>query len=451
MSLQTGRIPPQNLQAEESVLGSLLLDKESIIQVADILRPEYFYNPNNASVYGAMMALYDAREPIDVVTVSNQLRKTKDLTKVGGAPFLTKLANSVPTAAHAKNYAKIVKNMYTKREIISMAGQLTEQAFDDGKEAPSLLDLAEQRVFNLSRSHVQGNFVPMKDVLVESFDRLEDLHKNSSGVRGVPSGFADIDNMLSGFQPSNLIILAARPGTGKTAISLNFAQNAAILYKKKIGFFSLEMSKEELVDRMLVAQADIDAWKLKTGRLGEEEFAKLSHAMGILAETQIFIDDTPGINLTELRTKARRLMIEHNVDMFVVDYLQLVHGYNKENRVQEVGEVSQGLKNLARELKVPVIALAQLSRAVESRGTKEPQLSDLRESGSIEQDADVVCFLFRTDDDIREQVRMKIAKHRNGSLGNVDLYFRGDRIRFYGMENAQQGMIGAPQPGDPGY
>lgn len=440
MSSQTGRVPPQNLQAEESVLGSLLLDKDAIIQVADILRPEHFYTRTHQAIYGAMLALYEQREPIDVITLSNQLRKSKELTKIGGLPYLTQLANAVPTAAHAKNYAKIVKNMYTKREIISMSVHLTEAAFDDGQEAPSLLDIAEQRVFNLSRSHVQGNFIAMKDVLVESFDRLEELHKNSSGIRGVPSGFNDIDHMLSGFQPSNLIILAARPGTGKTAISLNIAQNAAILFKKKIGFFSLEMSKEELVDRLLVSQADIDAWKLKTGRLGEEEFAKLSHAMGVLAEAQIFIDDTPGLNLTELRTKARRLMIEHSIDMFVVDYLQLVHGFNKENRVQEVGEVSQGLKNLARELKVPVIALAQLSRAVESRGTKEPQLSDLRESGSIEQDADVVCFLYRPDDDIREQVRMKIAKHRNGSLGSIDLYFRGDRIRFYGMENAQQGQ-----------
>lgn len=275
----------------------------------------------------------------------------------------------------------------------------------------------------------------MKDVLVESFDRLEELHKNKSGIRGVPTGFADIDNMLSGLQKSNLIILAARPGTGKTALALNIAQNATVLYKKKVGIFSLEMSKEELVDRLLVSQADIDAWRLKTGRLGEEEFSRLSHAMGVLAEAQMFIDDTPGISMIELRTKARRLMMEHEIDLFIVDYLQLVHGMNRENRVQEVGEISQGLKNLARELKVPVLALAQLSRAVEARGTKEPQLSDLRESGSIEQDADVVTFIYRPDDDMRDQIKLKVAKHRNGSVGLVDLYFRGDRIRFYGMEN----------------
>ncbi|MCD8527180.1 replicative DNA helicase, partial [Candidatus Woesebacteria bacterium] len=309
----------------------------------------------------------------------------------------------------------------------------------DAEKASTLLDAAEQRVFSLSRSHVAAQFISMKDVLVESFDRLEELNKNQSGLRGIPTGFADLDNLLSGFNDSNLIILAARPGTGKTALSLNIAQNASVMYKKKVGFFSLEMSKEELVDRLLVGQADIDAWRLKTGRLTEDDFAKISHAMGILAEAQIFIDDTPGLSINEIRTKARRLSMEHGVDMFVVDYLQLAHGYTKDNRVQEVGEISQGLKNLARELKVPVLSLAQLSRAVESRGDKEPQLSDLRESGSIEQDADVVMFLYRQDDDIREQIKLKIAKHRGGSVGTVDLYFRGDRIKFYGMESSVPG------------
>lgn len=429
------RVPPQNREAEESVLGAILLDKDAIIQVADVLRPEFFYVDAHKKIYEAMFALYEAREPIDVITLTNQLRKKKQLSGVGGSAYLAKLANAVPTAAHAKHYALIVKNMYTKREIISMSGELSEKAFDDGHEATSLLDIAEQRVFNLSRSHVAQQFISMKDVLVESFDRLEELHKNQSGLRGLPTGYSDLDNLLSGFQDSNLIILAARPGTGKTALALNITQHASVLYKKKIGFFSLEMSKEELVDRLLVGQADIDAWRLKTGRLTEDDFAKISHAMGILAEAQIFIDDTPGLTINEIRTKARRLMMENNVDMFVVDYLQLAHGYTKDNRVQEVAEISQGLKNIARELKVPVLSLAQLSRAVEARGTKEPQLSDLRESGSIEQDADVVMFLYRADEDIREQIKLKIAKHRGGSIGTVDLYFRGDRIKFYGMEH----------------
>lgn len=432
---QNRRIPPHDNEAEESVLGALLLDQDAIIQIADILRVEHFYAQAHKDIFDSMMQLYEERKPIDLLTLGNQLKQKKKLQAIGGSSYLTSLANKVPTAAHVRHYAQIVKDAYTKRFIISMGSELTQQAFDVGTKAADLVESAEQRVFQLSRSHVAPNFINMKDVLVESFDRLEELHKNQSGVRGIPTGFADVDHMLSGLQKSNLIILAARPGMGKTAFSLNIAHNAAILYKKKVGIFSLEMSKEELVDRLLVSQADIDAWRLKTGRLGEDEFSKLSHAMGVLAEAQIFIDDTPGISMVELSTKARRLMMEHDIDLFVVDYLQLVHGYNRENRVQEVGEISQGLKNLARELKVPVLALAQLSRAVESRGTKEPQLSDLRESGSIEQDADVVTFLYRPDDDIREQVKLKVAKHRNGSVGQIDLYFRGDRIRFYGMEN----------------
>jgi len=432
------RIPPHDTETEESVLGALLLDKDAIIQVGDLLKAEHFYSQGHQEIYGAMLQLFELRSPIDLITLSAQLKKNKQLSKVGGASYISSLANKVPTAAHVKHYATIVKNLYTKREIISLSSELTTQAFDPGLEATILLENAEKKVFTLSRHHVQPNFITMKDVLVESFDRLEELHKNQDGIRGVPTGFADLDNVLSGLGQSNLIILAARPGMGKTAFALNITHNASILYKKKIGFFSLEMSKEELVDRLLSSQADIDSWRLKTGRLNEEEFTRLSHAMGILAEAQIFIDDTPGLTMMEMRTKARRLMMEQDVDMFVVDYLQLVHGTNKENRVQEVGEISQGLKNLARELKVPVLALAQLSRAIESRGTKDPQLSDLRESGSIEQDADVVMFLYRPDDDIREQVKLKIAKHRSGSLGSIDLFFRGDRVRFYGMESRQQ-------------
>jgi replicative DNA helicase len=435
------RLPPQNLEAEASVLGAFLLDRDAALQVADFLHPEHFYAPNHRDVYEAMLELYEAREPIDLITLTNQLRKKKTLTRVGGGTFLTELANKVPTAANVKHYATIVKNLAIKREMIGLSGVLAEKAFDEGTEADSLLETAEQGIFQLSHTNTRGDFISMKDVLVESFDRLELLHQNQSGIRGIPSGFADIDNMLSGFQQSNLIILAARPGMGKTALALNVAQNAAVLFKKRVAFFSLEMSKEELVDRLLVSQADIDAWRLKTGRLGEDEFTKLSHAMGILAEAAIYIDDTPGLSISEIRTKARRLMLEQNIELFVVDYLQLVHGYNKENRVLEVGEISQGLKNLARELKVPVLALAQLSRAVESRGTKEPQLSDLRESGSIEQDADVVAFLYRQDDDVREQMKFKIAKHRNGNVGTIDLFFRGDRIRFYGMETTAAGKV----------
>lgn len=428
------RIPPHNTEAEEAVLGSILLDRDAIIQIADWLTPKHFYLQTNQDIYEAMFALYERRDAIDLVTLGNELKKAKKLKSVGGAAELTRLTTVVPTAGHLKHYAKIVREHAIRRSLISLGGELTEKSFDTAVEVPALMDIAEQRVFSIAQKTTTGGFISIKSVLVESFDRLEELHKNQSGIRGVPTGFNDLDNMLSGLIPSNLVILAARPGMGKTAFALNIAQHAAVTAKKRVAFFSLEMSKEELVDRLLVAQGDIDAWRLKTGRLGEEEFSRLSHAMGVLAETSIFIDDTPGISLTELRTKARRLMMENNIELFIVDYLQLAHGFTKDNRVQEVAEISQGLKNLARELKVPVLALAQLSRAVESRGTKEPQLSDLRESGSIEQDADVVLFLYRKDDDLREQVSLKVAKHRNGALGIIDLYFRGERIKFYSVQ-----------------
>lgn len=428
------RIPPHNTEAEEAVLGSILLDRDAIIQIADWLTPKHFYHQSNQDIFEAMFALYERRDAIDLVTLGNELKKAKKLKAVGGAAELTRLTTVVPTAGHLKHYGKIVREHAIRRSLISLGGELTEKSFDTAVEVPTLMDIAEQRVFSIAQKTTTGGFISIKSVLVESFDRLEELHKNQSGIRGVPTGFNDLDNMLSGLIPSNLVILAARPGMGKTAFALNIAQHAAVTAKKRVAFFSLEMSKEELVDRLLVAQGDIDAWRLKTGRLGEEEFSRLSHAMGVLAETSIFIDDTPGISLTELRTKARRLMMENNIELFIVDYLQLAHGFTKDNRVQEVAEISQGLKNLARELKVPVLALAQLSRAVESRGTKEPQLSDLRESGSIEQDADVVLFLYRKDDDLREQVSLKVAKHRNGALGIIDLYFRGERIKFYSVQ-----------------
>jgi replicative DNA helicase len=315
---------------------------------------------------------------------------------------------------------------------------MIEMGFDEGQPIVNILDAAEQKVFSLSQSNVKQGFVALKSVLSESFDRLDELHKRSDSLRGVPTGLADLDNCLAGLQDSNLIILAARPGMGKTALALNtIALNASVNHKVPVGFFSLEMSKEELVDRLLVAQAEIDAWKLKTGKLGPAEFEKISEAMGILAEAPLYIDDTPGISVLEMRTKARRLKAEHNLGLIVVDYLQLVKGRTQDNRVQEVAEISQGLKNLARELKIPVIALSQLSRAIENRGAgSSPQLSDLRESGSIEQDADVVMFLYREDAEDLENVKLNIAKHRNGALRTIDLRFRGDRVRFYGVDKS---------------
>lgn len=428
------KTPPHNLEAEESVLGAILLDREAIVQVADKLESAHFYKTAHADIYEAMLKLFDEREPIDVVTLTNQLKKMKRFTEVGGSAYLAKLASSVPTAAHVVQYAKIVRDLSIKRSLISLSSELGEMAFDPGLSTDQILDKTEKQVFSLSQKQMRRSFVSLKKALSESFDRLDELHKNSDGLRGVSTGFLDLDNTLAGMQKSNLIVLAARPGIGKTAFSLSIAQHVAVVKGMKVGYFALEMSTEEMVDRLLVQQADIDAWRLKTGRLSEDDFEKLSEAMGVLAEAPLYFDDTPGQSILEVRTKARRLMAEHGLDLIVVDYLQLMQGYTKDNRVQEVSEISQGLKNLARELKVPVLALSQLNRGVENRGTKQPQLSDLRESGSIEQDSDVVMFLYREEDEAPEHVKLTIAKHRNGPLRSIDLFFKGDRIKFYGME-----------------
>lgn len=428
------KVPPHSAEAEVSVLGALLLDKDAIVDVADFLESAHFYDDRHQEIFETIVELYQERTPVDVLTVSERLKKRKSLKKVGGTTYLTELVNKVPTAAHVEHYGKIVKEAATKRSLLKAASRLMDLSMDEGLSAEELLDKAESEVFSLTQKHLTQSFVAVKDALAESFDRLDELHKSDSGLRGVPTGFKDLDNLLAGMQRSNLLILAARPGVGKSALALNITQALAVEYKRPVGYFSLEMSKEELVDRLLVAQADIDAWKLKTGKLDEEDFTKLSNAMGELAEAPLYIDDTPALSILEMRTKARRLQVDMGIDLLIVDYLQLARSRNLENRVQEVSEISQGLKNLARELKIPVLALSQLSRAVEQRGTKKPQLADLRESGSIEQDADVVMFLWREDDEKLENVMLDIAKHRNGPLGSVPLYFKGDRIRFYGRE-----------------
>lgn len=434
MAQQPARVPPHNLEAERSLLGAVLIDSEAIISVADRIKADSFYDPNNQYIYTAMQELYESRQPIDAVTLTSQLKKNKKLTAIGGSAAIAELSNAVATAANVEQYAKMVSEAAMRRRLITISGQVSQLAFDDSKEVQDVIDLTEQEVFAVSQTNSTKSFAPVKDTLVESFERLDELQRSGDDMRGVPTGFADLDNTLAGLQKSNLIILAARPGMGKTALALNIAHAVSVKSKKRVGIFSLEMSREELVDRLLVSQADIDAWRLKTGRLNQQDFLKLSDAMGVLAEAPLFIDDTPGLSIFEMRTRARRLMAEHQIDLLIVDYLQLAHGRTRDNRVQEVGEISQGLKNIARELKIPVLALSQLSRAIENRGEKTPQLSDLRESGSIEQDADVVMFLYRRDDDVPESVNIKVAKHRNGPLAEVDLFFRGDRIKFYGME-----------------
>jgi len=433
------RIPPHADDAEKSILGSILIDKDSIVDIAIILQPEMFYNNNNGKIYESMIALYENRDPIDVLTVSDWLKKKKILDNVGGRAYLSELSNEVPVASHVPKYAQIVRECYIKRQLISAGAVMGEMGFDEGKPLGEILDKAEQSIYALSQSHIKKTFVPVKDALAESFDRLDNLQNSPDGLRGVPTGFGDLDKMLTGMQDSNLIILAARPGIGKTTFATNIAQHVAVERKMPVGYFALEMSNLEMVDRMLVGQANIDAWKLKTGNLKEEDFAKLSEAMGVLADCPLYIDDTPGQSILELRTKARKLHSQVGLKLLVVDYLQLVVGDKSyESRVQEVGAISQGLKNLARELRIPIMALSQLNRGIENRTEKVPVLADLRESGSIEQDADVVMFLYRNDDAATEDVKLAIAKHRNGGLGTIDLKFRGDRVKFYGVDGGHQ-------------
>ncbi len=438
MAQLTTKLPPQNIEAEQSLLGALLIDKDAIIRISEILHPASFYRTEqHGAIFEAVQSLFERREPIDLVTVTEELKRRGFYDKIGGSAYLVSLVNIVPTSAHIEQYAKIIKDHALRRNLITQATSLIQRAYDEGERVEELLESAEAGIFSLSQAHVNRDFLPIKDALTESFDRLDELQKSSGKLRGVPTGFRDLDNKLAGMQNSNLLILASRPGQGKTSMALNIAQYVAVSAGLPVGIFSLEMSQEELVDRLLVGQADIDAWKLKTGRLDERDFDKLSLAMGELAEAPIFIDDTPGITISEMRTKARRLQVEHGLKFLIVDYLQLVHGRNLENRVQEVSEISQNLKNLARELKIPVLAISQLSRAVEQRGTRKPQLADLRESGAIEQDADVVMFIWREDPEHPEQVILDIQKHRNGPIGEIHLMFRADRTKFYGMEKTR--------------
>lgn len=437
------RIPPHDEQAESSVLGAILIDKDAIADVMDFLRSEYFYKEAHIDIFSAMLSLFEKHEPVDIVTVTSQLKKMGKYKDVGGASYLTELTNIVPTSANIEVYAKIVGDHYVRRKLIESSATIAHEAFDEKEEVKQILDKAEGSILSIAEHRSHQDFIPVKDALAESFDRLDELHKKGSSLRGISTGFPDLDNKLAGMQDSNLLILAARPGQGKTAFALNIAQNVAVVQKQTVGFFSLEMSKEELVDRLLVSQADVDAWRLKTGRLSDDDFTRLSEAMGELAEAPLYIDDTPGLNIFEMRTKARRLQVSKNLKFLIVDYLQLVDpGRRFDNRVQEVSMVSQSLKNLARELKVPVLAVSQLSRAVESRGSKTPQLADLRESGAIEQDADVVMFIYRQEQETtnweNQIIKLLIAKHRNGPLGEIDLIFRGDRIKFYGTEKKQE-------------
>jgi len=440
-SSQLTKIPPHDIEAEKSVLGAILIDSAAINSVAEFLKPEHFYLSEHKLIFDTMIQLFEKQKPIDLVTIQDELKKQGDLKKIGGKSYLSDLINTVPTSAYIEHYGRIVKDHFTKRRLIDISSRLVERSFDEKGDVKKLIDQAEAEIFGLAQEHLHQDFIELKKVLGQSFERLEEFMKRGSGLRGVPTGFTDLDNRLAGMQDSNLLILAARPGIGKTSLALNIALSAATHHKVPVGYFSLEMSKEELVDRLLVGQADIDAWRLKTGKLSDDDYKKLTEAMGQLYEAPIFIDDTPGSSILEMRTKARKLMVEKKIHLLVVDYLQLANaGRFFDSRVNEVSFISQGLKNLARELKIPVLAISQLSRAVEQRGSRKPQLADLRESGAIEQDADVVMFLYHEEEseDILDQnkrlVKLYIAKHRNGPTGEIDLMFRGDRVKFYGVE-----------------
>jgi replicative DNA helicase len=442
-NLGEARIPPQNIEAEMSVLGSLMLDKNAIIKIADLVHPEDFYKDANKLVYETMLELYEEREPIDVLSLSNKLEEKKQLEKIGGASYLTEIVNTVPTASNVIHYAKVVQKKSLLRKLITAASDIVELGYEEAEDVEKVLDEAEQKLFKVSQKYVKADFVPLKTYLESAFNRIDELHKGDKDLRGVPSGFTDLDNVLAGFQKSDLVILAARPSIGKTALALDIARNVAVKKKIPVGIFSLEMSSDQLVDRMLAAQGKVDAWRMRTGHLvsndREDDFAKIGEAMGALSEAPIFIDDAASANVMEMRTMARRLQAEHNLGLIIIDYLQLMQGRSTDNRVQEVSEISRSLKQLARELNIPVIALSQLNRSVESRSPQVPKLSDLRESGSIEQDADVVMFLYREDREKpdtpnKNVIQVIVAKHRNGPLGTANLYFNDAITSFSSLE-----------------
>ncbi|PIP26557.1 MAG: replicative DNA helicase [Candidatus Moranbacteria bacterium CG06_land_8_20_14_3_00_40_12] len=440
------KVPPQNIEAERSVLGSLMLDKDAIVKVANLIRLGDFYKDDHNSIYEAMVELYEKREPIDVLSLSNQLEEKKQLDKIGGSSYLTSLVNSVPSSSNVEHYAKVVQKKSTLRKLITASGEITEMGYKESEDVEKILDQAEQKLFSVSQKYIKQDFVSIKSILESAFNRIDELHKGDHKLRGIPCGFPDLDNLLAGFQKSDLIIIAARPSIGKTSLALDLARQIAVQQKVPLGVFSLEMSSDQLIDRMLAAQSGVDLWRLRTGRLkseeGDDDFQKIGEAMGILSEAPIFIDDAGSSNVMEMRTMARRLQSEHNVGLIIIDYLQLMEGRSGgDNRVNEISEISRALKQLARELNIPIIALSQLSRAVESRSPQIPKLSDLRESGSIEQDADIVMFLYREDREKPDTpnkniVELHIAKHRNGPVGKISLYFDERITSFKSLERA---------------
>ncbi|HHW68256.1 MAG: replicative helicase [Epulopiscium sp.] len=436
------RIPPHNIEAEQSVLGSMILDREAIASAAEILRGDDFYRPDHKMIFETCIELFNQGAPVDLVTLKSRLEEKGLLEQIGGIAYLSELASSVPTSAHIKQYAKIVESKSILRRLIKASQDIMGLSYEAKEDVNTILNQAEQSIFHILQNKHTEDFSPMREVLLSAFEKIEEIYKNQGKVTGLSTGFIDLDYKTAGLQPSDLILVAARPSMGKTAFALNIAQYAAVREKVPIAIFSLEMSKEQLVNRMLCAEAMIDAQKLRTGAMNQEDWVKIARAMGTLAEAPIYIDDTPGISVMEMRAKCRRLKLEKGLGLILIDYLQLMSGSGKsDSRQQEISEISRSLKALAREMEAPVIALSQLSRACETRADHRPMLSDLRESGAIEQDADVVMFLYRDeyyhpDTEKKNQAEVIIAKQRNGPTGTVDLVWLGQYTKFANMQKA---------------
>jgi replicative DNA helicase len=445
------RLPPQNIEAEQSVLGSLLLDPEAIIKIAPYLHADDFYREAHGQIYQAIYDLHERREPADFVTLSDELERRGELETVGGAAYLTSLINSVPTAIHVEHYAHIVERTAVLRRLIEAAGKIAALAYGEAEDVDVVVDRAEQVLFDVSQRHISRGLTAIKRILVDYYDRIEYLHQHQGEMVGLPTGFVDLDRLLGGMQRSDLLIVAGRPGMGKSSLGMSIAYNTALKHDAVVAFFSLEMSAEQVVQRLIAGETGITSQRLRTGDIRDIEWDKFVKATGTLSETKIFIDDTPAPSPMELRTKCRRLAAEYGMDLIIIDYLQLMQsGTRSSNRVEEVSYISRQLKALSRELNVPVIAMSQLSRAVESRQDKKPILSDLRESGSIEQDADVVMFIYRDelyneDTDRRHIADIIVAKHRNGPTGQISLRFAAEQTKFVDLATYDQHLEYAPE------
>ena len=441
-TLLQARVPPQNIEAEISLLGSVLLENSVMDRVADTITPEDFYKREHQTIFDGMLQLFAKQNPIDTLSVANILKEQGKLDDVGGNAYLASLANSVPTASSASYYAEIVRKKKILRDLITVSHEITQLGYNESENVDDMLDKAEQKIFAIAQKTSVEGFSPVSTGLEEAWERIDRLHKGTGALRGVPTGFKGLDNILSGFQNSDLVILAARPSLGKTSLALDIARHVAVNEEIPVGVFSLEMSRGQLVDRLIASEANVNLWDLRTGKLSTDSdaFAEIRDAMGKLSKAPLYIDDEAMINILQMRTKARRPKAEKGLGLIIVDYLQLmVPRTQSDNMVQQITEISRSLKGLARELDIPVLAISQLNRALEHRPDKRPQLSDLRDSGSIEQDADVVMFIYREDrvkesSDRQNQADIIIAKHRNGPLGKVPLYFNENKVSFTSLE-----------------